>query len=247
MSNSPYTVVIPARFASTRLPGKILADIAGKPMIAHVVDRANESQAERVIVATDDQRIVEALNGFDCEVCMTREDHLSGSDRLAEVVDFKGFSDNEIVVNVQGDEPLVPGRLIDEVAQSLASAQDAVMSTAAHKIEDLDDLNDSNVVKVVLSQSGRALYFSRAAIPFAQNQRTVDAWHHIGIYAYRAGFLKQYAGLSKSELEQTESLEQLRVLDNGYTINVKTVDYDTGFGVDTQADLERVRRIMASQ
>lgn len=247
MPNTTFTVVIPARFASTRLPGKILADIAGKPMIAHVVDRANESQAERVVVATDDERIVEALNGLECEVCMTRDDHLSGSDRLAEVVELKNFSDDEIIVNVQGDEPLVPGRLIDEVALSLANAQDAVMSTAAHKIEGLDDLNDTNVVKVVFTQSGRALYFSRAAIPFAQNKPTADAWHHIGIYAYRAGFLKRYAKLNESAIEQTESLEQLRVLDNGYAISVKAVDYNTGFGVDTQDDLERVRRIMAGQ
>jgi len=247
MASQPFSVVIPARFGSTRLPGKILADIAGKPMIAHVVDRANESQADRVIVATDDLRIATALSDSDCEVCMTREDHQSGSDRLAEVVELNGFADDEIIVNVQGDEPLMPGKLIDRVALSLASASDAVMSTAAHKIINVDDLHDPNIVKVVFAQSGRALYFSRAAIPFAQNQQRADAWHHIGIYAYRSGFLKQYTELSPSAIEQTESLEQLRVLDNGYAIVVEPIDYDAGFGVDTEMDLARVRQIFDSK
>ncbi len=247
MSDQSFIVVIPARFASTRLPGKMLADIAGKPMIAHVVDRANESQASRVLVATDDQRIADALTDSDCEVCMTSVDHQSGSDRLAEVVALKGITDDEIVVNVQGDEPLVPGRLINEVAYSLASAQDAVMSTAAHKILNADDTQDPNVVKVVFDQAGRALYFSRAAIPFVRTESSIDAidaWRHIGIYAYRANFLMHYAKLNSSAIEQAESLEQLRVLDNGYAIMVETVDYDTGFGVDTVTDLERVRGIL---
>ncbi|MFT5574017.1 MAG: 3-deoxy-manno-octulosonate cytidylyltransferase (CMP-KDO synthetase) [Cryomorphaceae bacterium] len=239
-----FTVVIPARYASTRLPGKALAEIAGKPMIAHVVDRANESSAQRVIVATDDQRIADALNDSDCDVCMTRADHVSGSDRLAEVVDLLEILGDEIIVNVQGDEPLIPGRLIDQVALALEAAGGAVMSTAARKISDPALIQDPNVVKVVFARSGRALYFSRAAIPFARDVRAAAVWHHIGIYAYRADFLKRYHQLESSTIEQTESLEQLRVLDNGGQIMVETIDYDPGVGVDTAEDLERVRKLM---
>lgn len=242
-----FTVVIPARFASTRLPGKALADIQGKSMIEHVVERANESSAHRVIVATDDERIRSALAGADCEVCLTRKDHESGSDRLAEVVHALAIRDDEIVVNVQGDEPLVPGRLIDQVAAALEVAGDAVMSTAAKAIDNEQDLNDSNVVKVVFARTGKALYFSRSTIPFARDARVANAWHHIGIYAYRSSFLKRYDQLVNSAIEQTESLEQLRVLDNGDVIMVETVDYETGIGVDTPEDLARVRRIFSNQ
>lgn len=240
-----FTVVIPARYASTRLPGKALADIAGRPMIAHVVDRARESSAARVIVATDDQRIADAVSQLDCEVCLTRANHESGSDRLAEVVQNLAFDDDEIIVNVQGDEPLIPGKLIDQVAAALNLAGDAVMSTAAKAIEEESDIDNPNLVKVVFSRTGRALYFSRAPIPFARDGRYANAWHHIGIYAYRASFLRRYDQLVRSELERTESLEQLRVLDNGDSIMVETVDYDTGVGVDTIDDLERVRRLMS--
>ena len=239
-----FIVVIPARYASTRLPGKALADIGGKPMVAHVVDRANESNARRVIVATDDQRIVDALEGLDCEVCMTRADHESGSDRLAEVVTSLGIDGNEVIVNVQGDEPMIPGRLINQVAQGLFNAPDAAMSTAARKITDLQAIEDPNVVKVVFTHAGKAMYFSRAAIPFARDSRKADAWHHIGIYAYRAEFLKRYHMLPTSLIEQTESLEQLRVLDNGDTIMVEQIDYETGVGVDTPKDLEQIRVLM---
>lgn len=240
-----FVVVIPARFASTRLPGKALANIAGKAMIEHVVERANESNAKRVIVATDDERIVAALIAANCEVCLTRADHESGSDRLAEVVEKLNIDDEEIIVNVQGDEPLIPGKLINQVATALNNSGQAVMSTAAKVINNEDDLNDPNVVKVVFAQNGRALYFSRSAIPFARDKRTASAWHHIGIYAYRAGFLKDYEQLKSSAIEQTESLEQLRVLDNGYDIVVETVDYDTGIGVDTPQDLDRVQSVFA--
>jgi 3-deoxy-manno-octulosonate cytidylyltransferase (CMP-KDO synthetase) len=239
-----FVVIIPARFASTRLPGKALALIAGKTMIEHVVDRANESHAKRVIVATDDKRIQAALASSNCEVCLTRADHESGSDRLAEVVEKLHIDDHEIVVNVQGDEPLIPGKLIDQVAASLQNASNAVMSTAAKAIETEDDLNNPNVVKVVFAQNGRALYFSRAGIPFARDKRTAKAWHHIGIYAYRSEFLKRYDRLQSSTLEQTESLEQLRVLDNGNDIMVETVDFDTGVGVDTPEDLDKVRALL---
>ena len=240
-----FTVIIPARYASTRLPGKALSEIHDRPMIAHVVDRARESSATRVIVATDDRRIADAVGGLDCEICMTRVGHESGSDRLAEVVEKLLFDDNEIVVNVQGDEPLIPGKLIDQVAAALKNSENAVMSTAAKAIEDDSDLMSPNVVKVVFNRVGDALYFSRAPIPFARDNRYTNAWHHIGIYAYRVSFLKRYDQLIRSELEQTECLEQLRVLDNGDSIKVETVDYDTGIGVDTLEDLERVRRLMS--
>lgn len=235
-----FIVVIPARYASTRLPGKAVADISGKTMIEHVVDRANESSAKQVIVATDDARIESVLSSASCEVCMTRPDHESGSDRLAEVVNTMNIIDDEIIVNVQGDEPLIPGQLIDQVAEGLHSSKSAVMSTAAKGINDDEDLNNPNVVKVVFAQNGNALYFSRSTIPYARDHRVANAWHHIGIYAYRAGFLKRYDQLKPSAIEQTECLEQLRVLDNGYAIKVETVDYDTGVGVDTPEDLERV-------
>ncbi len=242
-----FTVVIPARYASSRLPGKAVADIQGVPMIAHVVDRARESSASRVIVATDDQRIADAVADYDCEVCMTRDDHESGSDRLAEVVEKLDINDDEIVVNVQGDEPLIPGMLIDQVAAALEIAGDAVMSTAARAIEEQADIDNPNMVKVVFDRNGRALYFSRAPIPYAREKRFSNAWHHIGIYAYRSSFLKRYDQLASSAIEETECLEQLRVLDNGDAIMVETVDYDTGIGVDTPDDLERVRRIMAGK
>jgi len=239
-----FTVVIPARYASTRLPGKALADINGRPMIAHVVDCANESSAGRVIVATDDARIAKALADESCEVCLTSAEHQSGSDRLSEVVEVLDLKDEEVVVNVQGDEPMIPSRLIDQVAMRLVRSCDAVMSTAARKITDQAALDDPNVVKVVFARDGNALYFSRAPIPYARDVRLADAWHHIGIYAYRASFLRRYPQLRESPIEKTESLEQLRVLDNGDSIMVEAIDYDTGIGVDTPEDLERVRELM---
>ena len=242
-----FTVIIPARYASTRLPGKALADIGGKPMVAHVVERARESKAARVIVATDNQKIVDALKGVDCEVCLTSADHDSGSDRLAEVVQVLNIADDEIVVNVQGDEPMIPGKLIDQVAFSLEGAKDAAMSTAARKITNHASIEDPNVVKVVFTHNGRAMYFSRASIPFARDERKADAWHHIGIYAYRSAFLKRYHLLEPSLIEQTESLEQLRVLDNGEQIMVEKIDYETSVGVDTLADLEAIRKLMVSK
>ncbi len=248
-----FTVVIPARYASTRLHGKALLDIAGKPMIAHVVDRAHESSASRVIVATDDERIAEAVSLLECDVCMTREDHESGSDRIAEVVTALRIADDEIIVNVQGDEPLVPGKLIDQVATSLRLASDAAISTAAIKIRSKDELENPNVVKLVFNRKGEAMYFSRAPIPYdrdgdgkaAKQEWAIDAYRHIGIYAYRASFLKSYHCLTESSIEQTEKLEQLRVLDNGEKIMVEVVQHGTGAGVDTQEDLEAVRAIFA--
>ncbi len=242
-----FSVVIPARFASTRLPGKALLDIAGKPMVAHAIDRANESAAERVIVATDDERIARAVSELKCDVCMTRADHISGSDRIAEVVRNLNLADDEIVVNVQGDEPMIPGDLINQVAKALAVAPQAAMSTAAIAIQDPQDIDNPNAVKVVFNRRNEALYFSRAAIPFARDERTTDAYRHIGIYAYRAEFLKRYHQLAESSMELTESLEQLRVLDNGDIIVVEVVAHGTGMGVDTQADLDDVRRAFKSR
>lgn len=224
------------------MPAKPLADLHGKPLLAHVVLRALDSNATRVIVATDDQRIADAVSDYNCEVCMTSADHPSGSDRLAEVVTTQDLADGEIIVNVQGDEPTIPPRLVNEVAQKLAQAEDAVMATAAQPIQTLEDFHNPNIVKVVINQQGRALYFSRAAIPFPRGADELpEAFHHIGIYAYRAGFLKRYKNLNPSTVEKVESLEQLRVLDNGESIAVSVIDYDAGIGVDTPEDLERAR------
>lgn len=239
-----FIVVIPARYASTRLPGKALLDIAGKPMIEHVVEQASKSQAKRVIVATDDVRIQQALAPANCKVCITRDDHESGSDRLAEVVTTLAFEDNDVVVNVQGDEPMIPPQLINQVAQALEENSNAVMSTAAHKIDNASEIENPNVVKVIFDQQGKALYFSRSAIPHDRDTHGRAAWRHIGIYAYRAGFLKRYQQLEPSALEESEKLEQLRVLDNGETIVVQRIDYDSGIGVDTQEDLDRVRALL---
>ena len=242
-----FSVVIPARMASTRLPGKMLADLNGQPLITHVVERARESNASRVIVATDHPDIAVALENSECEVVMTAVEHASGSDRLAEVARILQFNDDEIVVNVQGDEPLIPSRLINETAHALATVVDprTVMATAAQKITDLNVLGDPNTVKVVVNRLGSALYFSRAGIPFARNSRTADALHHVGIYAYRAHFLSTFTSLEQSDLETCESLEQLRVLDHGFAIQVHCFDYPAGFGIDTQADLEKARKLLA--
>lgn len=237
-----FTVVIPARYGSTRLPSKALADINGKPLVSHVVNQANQSKAQRVIVATDDQRIAEALKDQRCEVCMTAESHQSGSDRLQEVVTKLDIDDDEVIVNVQGDEPMIPPQLIDQVANCLQQSSTAVMSTAAHPIDDLSQVENPNVVKVVFNHQQQALYFSRSAIPFNRDGIACDYWRHIGIYAYRSHFLKKYSELKPSQIERAESLEQLRVLDNGYQILVHGVNYDVGIGVDTPEDLELVRQ-----
>ncbi len=242
-----FSVVIPARYASTRLPGKALLEIDGRPMIAHVVDRANESSAHRVIVATDDVRIAEAVNNLACEVCMTQADHESGSDRIAEVVGALGMDDAEIIVNVQGDEPMIGGQLIDEVGLVLQSQKDVFMSTAAVRITQESEIENPNVVKVVINKSDRALYFSRSGIPFARDQRVAPAFRHLGIYGYHAGFLRQWPSLPESSIEQTEKLEQLRVLDAGYQIQVVVVEEDAGIGVDTQEDLDKVRSVFADR
>ena len=238
-------MIIPARFSSTRLPGKPLLEIAGKPLIEHVVERANQSAAKRIIVATDDVRIENALKNVSCEVCMTQSSHVSGSDRLAEVVEKLELDEQSIIVNVQGDEPMIPAELINQVGYALTQHEAAVMSTAAHQIEKLSDIDNPNVVKVVFDQTGRAMYFSRSPIPYDRDNTSLPVFRHIGVYAYKAKFLREYGSLQASSIEQAESLEQLRVLDNGFTIMVETVDIDAGVGVDTQEDLELVRRLMS--
>jgi 3-deoxy-manno-octulosonate cytidylyltransferase (CMP-KDO synthetase) len=248
-----FTVVIPSRFASTRLPGKPLLLIAGKPMIQHVWEQASKSSAQRVVVATDDARIEEACKGFGAEVVMTREDHNSGTDRLAEVAGKLGLASDAIVVNVQGDEPLIPPSVIDQVAANLAAHPEARMATLAEPIEDEQALFNPNVVKVVSDLNGLALTFSRATLPwareaFAQHPDVLPAdvpfRRHIGIYAYRAGFLQDFVAWGPCWLENTEALEQLRALWHGVRIHVADALIAPPTGVDTPEDLERVRRLL---
>ncbi|PMR68701.1 3-deoxy-manno-octulosonate cytidylyltransferase [Halomonas heilongjiangensis] len=247
-----FIAVIPARHASSRLPGKPLADINGMPMVAHVWRRACESAAVRVVVATDDERIREALVPFEAEVLMTRADHPSGTDRLAEVAERLGLADDAVLVNVQGDEPLIPAALIDQVAARLFDDPGASIATLAEPITEVEALFNPNVVKVVRALSGRALYFSRAPIPwdreaFATRPELLetDAWlRHIGLYAYRAGFLADYRDWPPSPLERLEQLEQLRALHHGHAIQVALARVPHPAGVDTAEDLARVRALM---
>ena len=241
-------VVIPARYASSRLPGKPLLDIAGKPMIARVIDCARASGATQVVVATDDARIRDAVRACGGEVVMTRADHVSGTDRLAEAIEILGLADDAIVVNLQGDEPLMPPRLMRDVAELLAAHPVAGMATACHAIAGREDFLNPNVVKVVTDREGFALYFSRAPIPWPREVMSgksgvpIKAFRHIGLYAYRAGFVARYAAWPACPLETMESLEQLRVLWNGERIVVAEADEAPLAGVDTAEDLERVRR-----
>lgn len=250
MSN-PYTVVIPARYASTRLPGKPLQDIAGKPMIRHVWEQACKSGAQRVVVATDDKRILEACQDFGAEVLLTRIDHNSGTDRLAEVANKLGLETDAIVVNVQGDEPLIPPAVIDQVARNLDAHPEAAIATLAEPMSDAQSLFNPNVVKVLSDINGLALTFSRAPLPWARDDfaRDRDAFpaevpyrRHIGIYAYRAGFLADFVAWGPCWLENTECLEQLRALWHGKRIHVADAIEAPPAGVDTAEDLERVRK-----
>ncbi|PAU72806.1 3-deoxy-manno-octulosonate cytidylyltransferase [Vreelandella alkaliphila] len=255
VAKTEFIAVVPARFGSSRLPGKPLLDIAGEPMVAHVWRRACQSQASRVVVATDDPRIRDAMLPYGADVVMTRADHPSGTDRLAEVAEQLELSDDTLVVNVQGDEPLIPPALIDQVAMRLAEDREAAIATLAEPITDVETLFNANVVKVVRSLQGRALYFSRAPIPWDREQFKVqpallatDAWlRHIGIYAYRASFLAAYRELAPSSLEQLEQLEQLRALQHGYAIQVALASTINPPGVDTPEDLARVRALLASE
>ena len=250
-----FTVVIPARYASTRLPGKPLQDIAGKPMVQHVWEQARRSAAQRVVVATDDARIVEACAAFGAEVLLTRVDHNSGTDRLAEVASQLGLASDAIVVNVQGDEPLIPPAIIDQVAANLAAHPEAGIATLAEPIEDVQALFNPNVVKVVADLNGLALTFSRAPLPWARDAFAVSRdqlpadvpyRRHIGIYAYRAGFLHDFVTWGPCWLENTECLEQLRALWHGVRIHVADALEAPPTGVDTPEDLERVRRLLGA-
>lgn len=249
-----FVVVIPARYASSRLPAKPLVDIAGKPMIQWVYEQAKKSAAQAVVIATDDERIFAVAKSFGAEVCMTRVDHNSGTERLAEVCDFYQWPADTIVVNVQGDEPLVPPAIIDQVAENLAKAQ-CNMATLSVAITDKDELFNPNAVKVVSDKHGYALYFSRATIPYARDQfakgeadfNQVSWQRHIGIYAYRAGFIAKYLNWPASPLEAIESLEQLRVLYHGERIHVAQACIAPAAGVDTEHDLQRVRAFVAQQ
>ncbi|MCB8889759.1 3-deoxy-manno-octulosonate cytidylyltransferase [Vreelandella malpeensis] len=251
--NLDFVAVIPARMNSSRLPGKPLLDIAGEPMVAHVWRRAGLSRASRVVVATDDVRIREALTPYGAEVVMTRPEHPSGTDRLAEVATHLALGDDALVVNVQGDEPLIPPALIDQVAACLAADPGAAMATLAEPIVDVETLFNPNAVKVARAHSGRALYFSRAPIPwdrdaFARRPTLLetDAWlRHIGIYAYRASFLNAFQEMAPSQLEQLEQLEQLRALQHGHAIQVALACEPNPAGVDTPEDLAKVRSLIA--
>ncbi len=251
-----FTVVIPARYASNRLPGKPLADIAGKSMIERVYQQACQSSADRVVIATDHQEIEQVCIGFGAEVVMTASDHPSGTDRLQQVASMLGFEENHIIVNVQGDEPLIPPALIDQVAGNLAGDAEASVATLCEPIHEVSELFNPNAVKVVTDVRSHAIYFSRAALPwardaFAGNQQSlpedVTFNRHIGIYAYRVGLLNRFVAWGPGPLESIECLEQLRVLYHGDRIHVETALETPPAGIDTPEDLERVRRIMMAR
>lgn len=263
MGSLPYTVLIPARLASTRLPNKPLAPIAGVPMVVRVAQRVGTAPRAgpiRVVVAADDVAITDACAAYGVESLLTRTDHPSGSDRLAEACDLLALEDAHIVVNVQGDEPLIDPLLVDAVAALLHARADASMSTAAHPIDSLEEFHNPNVVKVVTDGQRNALYFSRAPIPLARDQADRAWWRdvpasgtslllqaaplrHIGIYGYRAGFLRRFPLLAPAPLERAEALEQLRALWHGHRIAVHVTHHDPGPGIDTPQDLERVRQL----
>jgi 3-deoxy-manno-octulosonate cytidylyltransferase (CMP-KDO synthetase) len=251
-----FVVVIPARYASSRLPGKPLLDIAGKPMVVHVAERARLSGAAEVWIATDDERIRQAMQEHGLQTLMTRADHPSGTDRIAQVAAMRAWRDDQIIVNVQGDEPRIAPELIRDVAEMLARQPGASMSTACHALTDTKELFDPNCVKVVLDHTGDALYFSRATIPWARDAFARDRGHipeglpiyrHIGIYGYRCGFLKLYPKLEPPAIERFEALEQLRALWHGHRIAVAVTEHAPEAGVDTPEDLQKVRGIFADQ
>lgn len=252
----PFVVIIPARQASTRLPGKMLADLAGIPMVVRVAQRAAASGASEVLIATDDTNIAKVVQDFGYRALMTRNDHPSGTDRLAETVERLNLPEDAIVVNVQGDEPLIDPNLINQVASLLAQQPSAAMATCAAPIVDAAHFFNPNIVKVVCDKAGKALYFSRAPIPWDRDglasgsqllSPETPALHHIGLYAYRVHFLKSFPNLSRGVLESIESLEQLRALEHGYSIVVHLTDSHPGAGVDTEADLLRVRQVLTSK
>ncbi|MEO8134338.1 MAG: 3-deoxy-manno-octulosonate cytidylyltransferase [Betaproteobacteria bacterium] len=247
-----FTVIIPARYASTRLPGKPLIDLAGKPMVVRVAERARESGADAVVIATDDQRIADAARAHGVDAVMTRPDHPTGTDRLSEAAVLLGLGPDTIVVNVQGDEPLLDARVIRGVAMALSAAPDAAIATACHPLAEAAEFFSPNVVKVVCDARGSALYFSRAPIPFARDAFALagdvlpaglPAYRHIGLYAYRVGFLARYPSLAPTPLERFEALEQLRALGHGFRIIVEVLPGPLPPGVDTEEDLIKVRAL----
>ncbi|MDJ0958246.1 MAG: 3-deoxy-manno-octulosonate cytidylyltransferase [Arenicellales bacterium] len=243
-----FDILIPARYSATRLPGKPLLDVCGKPLIQWVYERAKSSKAQHVVVATDDERIEQAVKKFGGEVCMTRTDHQSGSDRIAEVVNQLHLPKDRIIVNLQGDEPSIPQALINKVARRLFTDDQVAVATACHEINTDKEFKDPNIVKVVCNTKGHALYFSRAPIPWPRDGKgnSVKALRHIGIYAYRAEFLREFTRWPETDAEKTEQLEQLRILEHGVPIAVCRVEELPEAGIDTQADLERFKQSVQS-
>jgi len=249
----PFVVIIPARYGSSRFPGKPLVDINGKPMVRHVIDRAFEAGAERVILATDSQDIATAA-ASQCEVCMTRDDHNSGTERLAEVIESLGLADNTVIVNVQGDEPFVPAKNIRQVATNLVQNPQVEMATLSTPFKDEAEISNPNMVKVVVNKDGEALYFSRSAIPYdraamlenSQPLNPAEYFRHIGLYAYSARYIKQYVSYAPSALEQIESLEQLRALWYGDKIHVDVASAPPPVGIDTPEDLKALLNTLAT-
>ncbi|MBT4885029.1 MAG: 3-deoxy-manno-octulosonate cytidylyltransferase [Legionellales bacterium] len=246
-----FKVIIPVRYASTRLPGKPLLNIGDKPMIWHVYNRAVESGAVDVVVATDSTEIANIARDFGAQVCMTSADHMSGTERIAEAAEALGYESDDIIVNLQGDEPLMPPSIIHQVAHALDVNDSARVSTMATNIDDVDDLFNPSIVKVVINKRGYAIYFSRAPIPweresFAKDPKLMTSPHyrHVGIYAYRVGFLQEYLKTIECDLEKCEMLEQLRMLWNGGKIHVSTTSEKIPHGVDTAEDLENVKKLL---
>ncbi|MBS1269281.1 MAG: 3-deoxy-manno-octulosonate cytidylyltransferase [Gammaproteobacteria bacterium] len=241
-----FSVLIPARFDSTRLPGKPLAEAGGRPLIQWVFEAACRSAAERIVIVTDDERVLEAANSFGAEACLTDKHHASGTDRVAEAARQLDIEPEGIIVNLQGDEPRMPGDLIDKVARTLADSPDACIATAAHVIEEEEELNNPNIVKVVCARNGNALYFSRSRLPYPRRAPADSAvYRHLGIYAYRHKYLRRYTSREPSVLERTECLEQLRALEYGDAIAVHRSTCARPAGIDTPDDLQRFRREIA--
>ena len=241
-----FRVVIPVRYASSRLPGKPLLTFKHKPIIEHVYKNACDSEADSVLIATDDERIAEAANNFGAQVCMTSSDHNSGTDRITEAVTLQGWDEDQIIVNVQGDEPQMPAENIKQVAELLSDYPNAAISTLCHQLKSIQEYEDPNVVKVVKTDHGKAMYFSRSSIPYIRN---VDVkvlkenlvYRHVGIYAYRSAYLQQFIKMPQSRLEKIEKLEQLRALEHGDEIVIEECKENPGIGVDTMNDYHRLK------
>ena len=247
-----FKIVIPARYASSRFPAKPLVDLCGKPLLQHVYECACNTKADTVVIATDDERIASVAEQFGAEVCMTSPDHVSGTDRIVEVAEKMGWENADVVVNLQGDEPLTPEKIIIQVANNLHKNPDAVCATLSAALSSREEITNPNVVKVVTDINGFALYFSRASIPYDRDQTIPvddlsEYQRHIGIYAYRVGFLKEYSELPVCTLEKHEALEQLRIVWNGKKIHVEEAVELPGHGVDTPEDLEQVKKIIESR